>query len=161
MRNIILLSIILLVGCFSNQKAVKSTVLTVKDVPESYSTVATTSSKTLQKLAADNSIEYNNTRIRILLDELENGVPFDTTILRGNTVTSYSFTPQINTWDKTDTCYSARYFLTIDVRQEIAPNAKEILKKKVSELDREIEKENEMLQRKIKARNDAQKLSKN
>lgn len=107
------------------------------------------------------TLRLNNTRIRLNLDEIESGVLFDTTIVRNNSIVTYSFTPQVNVWDRTDTCYSARYFLTIDVRQEITPNAKEILRKKVSELDREIEEDNVKLQRKIKARNDAQRLSRN
>ena len=168
MKNIILLSVILLsIGCFSgSKKANKTEIKTPVTLPSDYA---------IQSLAAKapaanqsvlggsdvNSIDYNNTRIRISLDSLISGVAVDTTIVRNNTVTTYSFTPQINFWDKTDTCYSARYFITVDVRQEVTPRPRQLLEKRVAEMDKEIEGKNTEIQRKIKARNDALQLSKN
>lgn len=165
MRNIILFSIIILsIGCFSGSKKVsKAEIKAPVTLPNDYAVQTITAKIPAQSIIVGsvNAIDYNNTRIRIFLDSLISGVAVDTTIARNNTVTTYSFTPQINFWDKTDTCYSARYFFTIDVRQEVTPKAKELLQKRVAEMDKTIQEDNEKLQRKIKARNDALQLSKN
>jgi hypothetical protein len=162
MKNLVFLSIILLsIGCFSgSKKASKADIKTPVTLPSEY-TVQSLAATSVNSLIGTTGIDYNNTRVRIFLDSLFNGVAVDTTIVRNNTITSYSFTPQINFWDKTDTCYSARYFLTIDVRQEVTPRPRQLLEKKVAEMDKEIEDKNEEIQRKIKARNAALQLSKN
>jgi hypothetical protein len=168
MKNIILLSIILLsIGCFSgSKKATKTDIKAPVTLPNNYEAQTLTAripaaNQSVIGGTLNTGIDYNNTRVRIFLDSLISGVAVDTTIVRNNTVTTYSFTPQINFWDKTDTCYSARYFITVDLRQEIAPRAKELLQKRVAEMDKTIQEDNEKLQRKIKARNDALQLSKN
>jgi hypothetical protein len=166
MKNIVFFSIILLsIGCFSgSKKANKTDVKTPVTLPSDYAVQTLTAKIPAQSLIGTTGatgIDYNNTRIRILLDSLVSGVTVDTTILRNNTVTTYSFTPQINFWDKTDTCYSARYFITVDVRQEITPRTKELLQKRVADMDKDIQSEQEQIQRKIKARDAALQLSKN
>lgn len=166
MKNVILLSIILLsIGCFSgSKKANKTDIKTPEKLPSDYTVQTIVSKLPTQSIIGgtlNTGIEYNNTRIRIFLDSLISGVAVDTTIVRNSTVTTYSFTPQINFWDKTDTCYSARYFITIDVRQEVTPRPRQLLEKRVAEMDKEIEDKNKEIQRKIKARNDALQLSKN
>jgi hypothetical protein len=168
MKNIILLLIIILsIGCFSgSRKASKADIKTPVTLPSEY-TVQSLAATPVNSLIGTTTttgttgIDYNNTRVRIFLDSLFNGVAVDTTIVRNNTITSYSFTPQINFWDKTDTCYSARYFLTIDVRQEVTPRPRQLLEKRVAEMDKEIEDKNQEIQRKIKARDAALQLSKN
>lgn len=143
MKNIVFLSIILLsIGCFSTpKKADKTALIPPIVVPQSYAIQSVAPKKTVLSEDEKKGIKANRTNIKILLDDLVSGETVDTTILKGATITTYSFTPQINKWDVTDTCYSARYFLTIDVRQEITPYTKEILEKKVAEMDTQIAEE--------------------
>ena len=132
--------LILLEGCFTPSK---KTVKTNINIPTPYISVAIAKPKNTV-LATRNektTISLNNTNIKIALDELLNEVTIDTIIVKNGTVTTYSFKPQINKWDITDTCYSARYFLTIDVRQEITPNTKNILSEKIKLLNDEINAE--------------------
>ena len=104
------------------------------------------------------SIPFNNTNIKINLDSLISGKAVDTTIRKNRTITKYSFTPSVNYWNVTDSCYNARYFFTVDVFQVVTDSPNKVLEKQVADLDAEIVIDQRRIQDKIRARDAAVKL---
>ena len=103
-------------------------------------------------------IALNNTGIKIFLDSLTAGSIVDTTIKKGRRLTKYSFTPSVNTWAQTDTSYRRRYFLTIDVNEILTDKPDDVIDKNVLILNKEILEDQQRIQDKIRARNQALKL---